>query len=80
MAGDDGEIRELRELAGPVLRVFVVWTTHASHDETQIVFWSNAKRCGGKPTSRLLRGQCLSLDAIARPTAASVAVRFSVGA
>lgn len=35
MAGDDGEILELGQRPGPVLRMFVIWTTHASHDETQ---------------------------------------------
>ena len=35
MSGDDGEILELEERPGPVLRVVVVWTKYASHDETQ---------------------------------------------
>jgi hypothetical protein len=35
MAGDDGEILEFEELPGPVIRIFVVWTHYASHDETQ---------------------------------------------
>ncbi len=39
MAGDDGEILELEE-RGPArcLRMFVVWTTYASHDETQHLY------------------------------------------
>jgi hypothetical protein len=35
MAGDDGEIVELEELPGPVIRLFVIWTHYASNDETQ---------------------------------------------
>jgi hypothetical protein len=35
MAGDDGEILGLEELPGPVIRIFVIWTTYASNDETQ---------------------------------------------
>lgn len=38
MAGDDGEILELGELPGTVLRVFVMWTTYASHDESQNLY------------------------------------------
>ena len=43
MAGDDGEILELDELPGPVLRMFVIWTTYASHDETQNLYLIECK-------------------------------------
>lgn len=43
MAGDDGEILELDELPGPVLRMFVIWTTYASHDETQKLYLIECK-------------------------------------
>ena len=43
MAGDDGEILELDELLGPVLRMFVIWTTYASHDETQNLYLIECK-------------------------------------
>jgi len=43
MAGDDGEILELQERPGPVLRMFVIWTTHASHDETQNLYLIECK-------------------------------------
>jgi transposase-like protein len=43
MAGDDGEILELDELRGPVLRMFVIWTAHASHDETQSLYLIESK-------------------------------------
>jgi hypothetical protein len=43
MAGDDGEILELDELRGPVLRMFVIWTAHASHDETQNLYLIESK-------------------------------------
>ena len=38
MAGDDGEILELEELPGPVIRMFVIWTHFASNDETQNLY------------------------------------------
>ena len=38
MASDDGEILELDELPGPVIRMFVIWTHHASHDEVQNLY------------------------------------------
>jgi hypothetical protein len=38
MAGDDGEIVELDELPGPVIRMFVIWTTYASQDEAQNLY------------------------------------------
>ncbi|WP_157100117.1 hypothetical protein [Rhodoplanes sp. Z2-YC6860] len=38
MSGDDGEILELEERPGPVLRVVVVWTKYESHDETQNLY------------------------------------------
>ena len=43
VAGDDGEILELDELSGPVLRMFVIWTTYASHDETQKLYLIGCK-------------------------------------
>ena len=43
MARDDGEILELDELPGPVLRMFVIWTTYASHDETQNLYLIECK-------------------------------------
>jgi hypothetical protein len=43
MAGDDGEILELDELPGPVLRIFVIWTTYASHNETQNLYLIECK-------------------------------------
>ena len=43
MAGDDGEILELDELPGPVLRMFVIWTTYASHDETHNLYLVECK-------------------------------------
>jgi len=43
MSGDDGEILELEERPGPVLRVLVVWTTYASHDETQNLYLIECK-------------------------------------
>jgi hypothetical protein len=43
MAGDDGEILELDELPGPVLRMFVIWTTYASHDEKQSLYLIECK-------------------------------------
>jgi hypothetical protein len=43
MAGDDGEILELEELPGPVIRIFVVWTHHASHDEAQNLYLIECK-------------------------------------
>jgi hypothetical protein len=43
MAGDDGEILELKELPGPVLRMFVIWTTYASHNETQNLYLIECK-------------------------------------
>jgi hypothetical protein len=43
MAGDDGEILELEERPGPVIRVFVVWTKHASHDEAQNLYLIECK-------------------------------------
>ena len=38
MAGDDGDILELEELLGPVIRIFVIWTRAASNDETQNLY------------------------------------------
>jgi hypothetical protein len=38
MVGDDGEILELEELPGPVIRMFVIWTSAASNDETQSLY------------------------------------------
>jgi hypothetical protein len=38
MAGDDGEILELEELPGPVIRIFVIWTTYASHEEAKNLY------------------------------------------
>jgi hypothetical protein len=43
MAGDDGEILGLEELPGPVIRIFVIWTTYASHDETQNLYLIECK-------------------------------------
>jgi len=43
MTGDDGELLELDELPGPVLRMFVIWTSHASHDETQKLYLIECK-------------------------------------
>src|SRR3954467_12924376 len=43
MAGADGEILELDELPGPVLRMFVIWTTYASHDERQNLYLIECK-------------------------------------
>jgi len=43
MAGDDGEILELEEKPGPVLRMFVIWTTYASHDEAQNLYLIECK-------------------------------------
>jgi hypothetical protein len=43
MAGDDGEILELEELPGPVIRMFVIWTHYASHDETQNLYLIECK-------------------------------------
>ena len=43
MSGDDGEILELEERPGPVVRVFVVWTKYASHDETQNLYLIECK-------------------------------------
>jgi hypothetical protein len=43
MAGDDGEILEIDERPGVVLRVFVVWTKSASHDETQNLYLIECK-------------------------------------
>ena len=38
MAGDDGEIVELEESPGPVIRICVIWTRHASNDETRSLY------------------------------------------
>jgi hypothetical protein len=46
MAGDDGEILELEELPGPVIRVFVIWTHYASHDEAQNLYLIECKGMG----------------------------------
>jgi hypothetical protein len=43
MAGDDGEILELDELPGPVIRMFVIWTQYASHDEAQNLYLIECK-------------------------------------
>jgi hypothetical protein len=43
MAGDDGEILELEELPGPVIRMFVIWTHYASHDEAQNLYLIECK-------------------------------------
>ena len=43
MSGDDGEILELEKRPGPVLRILVVWTKHASHDETQHLYLIECK-------------------------------------
>ena len=43
MAGDDGEILELEELPGPVIRIFIIWTTYASQDETQNLYLIECK-------------------------------------
>ena len=43
MAGDDGEIVELEELPGPVIRMFVIWTTYASQDEAQNLYLIECK-------------------------------------
>ena len=36
--GDDGEILELEELPGPVIRIYVIWTHYASQDEAQNLY------------------------------------------
>src|SRR5262245_34354508 len=43
MAGDDGEILELEALPGPVIRMFVIWTRYASHDEAQNLYLIECK-------------------------------------
>ena len=43
MAGDDGEILELEELPGPVIRIFVIWTHYASHEEAQNLYLIECK-------------------------------------
>jgi hypothetical protein len=43
MAGDDGEILELDELPGPVIRIFIIWTRYASHDEAQNLYLIECK-------------------------------------
>jgi hypothetical protein len=43
MAGDDGEIVELEELPGPIIRVSVIWTHYASQDEAQNLYLIECK-------------------------------------
>jgi hypothetical protein len=43
MAGDDGEIVELEELPGPVIRIVVIWTHFSSNDETQNLYLIECK-------------------------------------
>jgi hypothetical protein len=43
MAGDDGEILELGELPGPVIRIYVIWTHYASQDEAQNLYLIECK-------------------------------------
>jgi hypothetical protein len=43
MAGDDGEILELEQKPGPIVRMFVIWTTYASHDEKQNLYLIECK-------------------------------------
>src|SRR5262245_34412662 len=43
MAGDDGEILEFEELPGPVIRIYIIWTRYASHDEAQNLYLIECK-------------------------------------
>ena len=43
MAGDDGEILELEELPGPVIRIYIIWTRYASQDEAQNLYLIECK-------------------------------------
>jgi hypothetical protein len=43
MAGDDGEILELEELPGPVIRMFVIWTKYETQDEAQNLYLIECK-------------------------------------
>src|ERR1044071_9600801 len=43
MAGDDGEILEIEDLPGPIMRMFVIWTHYASNDEAQNLYLIECK-------------------------------------